>query len=64
MRSNQKHVTKNFKEISNFSSISEYEESSILFNFEEIQNELNNNDKYSIDTYKSGKCIQFVCLVH
>ena len=61
MRSNQKHVSKNFKDISCFSSISEYEESSILFDFNDIQNNFNNNNnsnnnnKYGIDSYKNGK---------
>lgn len=57
MRTNQKVVSKSFKEIACFSSISEndYEESTILFDYPDIvKNSSNNDKKYSIESYKNG----------
>ena len=57
MRSNQKVVSKSFKEISCFSSISEndYEESTVLFDYRDIEKNSSISDKkYRIESYKNG----------
>jgi hypothetical protein len=58
MRSNQKVVSKSFKEIACFSSISEndYEESQVLFDYRDIEKNTSsvNDKKYSIESYKNG----------